>query len=71
MSRSNNESEPLLRSSIEENSKSYNGILVRPIDEEDIVSSGSSSDTTVDVHDSDYIVKNRLGEASLAMITFW
>jgi hypothetical protein len=71
MTRSNNESEPLLRGSVEENNNSYNGVSVRSIDEEEVVSSSSSSETTIDVHDAVYLVKNRLGKASLTMVTFW
>lgn len=59
------ENDPLLKNSAEE--RAYN---VKNLDEEYLVSSNSSA-TTIDEHDAEYLVKNRLGEVSLAMVTFW
>jgi hypothetical protein len=73
MALSINENEPLLKGSIQKedhNNKSYDGVLVKNIDEEHLVTD-SSSQTTIDEHDPEYIVKNRLGDTSLAMITIW
>jgi hypothetical protein len=67
MSSSIKENEPLFNRKEE-----YGGILVKNIDEEDLlVSSSSSTETTIDEHDAEYIVKNRLGEATLTTITCW
>lgn len=73
----NDENQPLLRESTEDNIQRYNGspsnITVNSIDEEYIVdsSSSNSSSSTVDIHDPEYIVNNRLGDVSLSMVVFW
>lgn len=60
----NRESDPLLK---DVGGKSYH---VNAVDEEYTVSSDSSA-TTIDEHDAEYIVKNRLGEVSLFTVTLW
>lgn len=71
MSKLDNPSEPLFQGSIAHSKKSYDSVSVKNIDEESVVSSGSDSSTsTIDIHDSEYIIKHRLGDVSLPMITF-
>lgn len=71
------ESQPLLRetASNEDLQQRYDGtsndISVKRIDEEYLVDSSDSSTSTVNVHDPDYIVNNRLGDVSLSMIVLW
>lgn len=72
MDKLNNEGESFLKGSTAKSNKSYDSIMVKNIDEESVVSSGSDSSTnTIDVHDTEYIIKHRLGDVSLPMITFW
>lgn len=77
MSLNSNESQPLLRgtASDQDIQQRYDGgsnhVSVKSIDEEYIVDSNNSSTSTVNVHDPDYIVNNRLGNVSLAMIVLW
>lgn len=72
-----NENQPLLKGSTDNGIQRYNGspsdITVKNIDEEYIVdsSSSNSSSSTIDIHDPEYIVNNRLGDASLSMVVFW
>lgn len=65
------ENSPLLSNSNKKQSylTDNDQVLVKSIDEES--NSSSSSESTIDIHDEEYLVKNRLGEASLALITLW
>jgi hypothetical protein len=48
--------------------QSYDAIAAKIRDEEE---SGSSSDSTIDEQDSEYLIKHRLGDASLFRIVLW
>lgn len=74
------ENQPLLRgtSSDQDIQQRYDGVSnhvsVKSIDEEYLINGSDSSDnstSTVDIHDPDYIVSNRLGDVSLSMIVLW
>jgi hypothetical protein len=80
MSSSHDENQPLLRGStdnddIQRYNASPRNITVKSIDEEYIIDSSSSnsnsSSSTIDMHDPEYIVNNRLGDVSLSMVVFW
>lgn len=77
MSLNSNESQPLLRGTASDKDiqQRYDGgsnhVSVKSIDEECLVDSNNSSTSTVNIHDPDYIVNNRLGNVSLAMIVLW
>jgi hypothetical protein len=60
------ENEPLLEE--DNNRSSYNAVLVKNIDEELV---GSTSSSEIDQHDAEYLVKHRLGHATLPMVTAW
>lgn len=60
----NRENDPLLKGTTE---RAYN---IKAVDEEYIASSDSST-TTIDEHDADYLIKHRLGQVSLTMVTVW
>jgi hypothetical protein len=67
------EHQPLLTSNTSsvstiETPQSYDAIATKLRDEEEL---GNSSDSTIDEHDSEYLIKHRLGDASLSRIVLW
>ncbi|GAN03720.1 MFS multidrug transporter [Mucor ambiguus] len=74
MSTISSKSQPLLRGTASDGDMQQrydsisNHVSVKSLDEEYLVANSDSSTSTVNVHDPDYIVNNRLGNVSLSMI---